>query len=161
MKTLIIYASKYGCTENCASYLKDQLSSEVELIDINKTDQKIDLETFDTILIGGSIYAGKLYSKELRTFCQNNVDELCKKRIGLFLCCAQPDTDDLFLKNFPSALLEHAELTKTFGSEARLEAMKFLDKTILKAVTKGDFSSFEISHENIEKFAKRFNKNMT
>ena len=157
MRTLIIYASKYGCTADCATYLKDQLLSDVELVDINKTDKKIELATFDTILIGGSIYAGKLYSKELRTFCQNHVEALCKKRIGLFLCCAQPDTDDLFLKNFPSALLDHAEITKTFGSEARLETMKLLDKTILKAVTKGDFSSFKISHENIKKFAEKFN----
>lgn len=157
MKTLITYASKYGCAADCAAHLKDQLSSNVTMVDINKSDQKIELENFDTIIIGGSIYAGQLYSKELRTFCKNHVDDLIKKNIGLFICCAQPDTSDLFAKNFPPKLLEHAKTTMTFGSEARLEEMKFIDKTILKAVTKGDFSSFKISHDNIKKFAKIFN----
>ena len=156
MKTLIIYASKYGCTADCATYLKDKLSGEITLIDINKTDEQIQVETFDTIIIGGSIYAGQL-SKKLRTFCKNNIDILSKKRIGIFLCCVQADeTDKFFTANFPPELLKHAEATEVFGSEARFEKMKFLDKTILKAVTKGDFSSFKISYDNIDKFAKIF-----
>ena len=156
MKTLIIYASKYGCTADCATYLKDKLSSGVTLTDINKNN-KIELENFDTITIGGSIYAGQLYSKELRSFCKNNLDTLRKKRVGIFLCCAQADQASVFFtKNFPSELLEHAKATEVFGSEARLEKMKFVDKTLLKAVTKGDFSSFKISYENIDKFAEMF-----
>jgi len=153
MRTLIIYASKYGCTAECAIHLKDKLSGDVILIDINKTDQQIKLETFDTVIIGGSIYAGQL-SKKLRIFCKSNIEMLCKKRVGLFLCCAETNkANEFFSANFPSELLEHAEITEVFGSEARLEKMKFAHKTILKAVTKGDFSSFKISHESIEKFA--------
>jgi len=158
MKTLIIYASKYGCTAECATYLKDKLTSETTLIDINKSNKKIEFETFETIIIGGSIYAGQLYSKELRAFCKNNADFLLNKKIGIFLCCAQTDQRGEFLtKNFPAKLLSHAKATDAFGSEARIEKMKFLDKGILKAVTKGDFSSFKIDYETIDKFAKIFN----
>ena len=157
MKILIIYASKYGCTADCATSLKDKLSGDTKLIDIKKNEQQIELENFDTIIIGGSIYAGQL-SKKLRTFCKDNINTLRKKRVGIFLCCAQTDqTDKLFTANFPAELLDHAKAMKVFGSEARLEKMKFLDKTILKAVAKGDFSSFKISHENIDKFAEIFN----
>ena len=158
MKTLIIYASKYGCTADCATYLKDKLSGDVALIDINKANKKIELESFSSVIIGGSIYASQLYSKELRMFCKNNTDTLRKKKIGIFLCCAQVDeAREFFTKNFPAELLEHAKATEIFGSEARLEKMKFLDKKILNLVTKGDFSSFTISYENIDKFAKIFN----
>jgi len=157
MKTLIIYASKYGCTADCADYLKGKLSGDVTLIDINKADEHIELQKFDTVIIGGSIYAGQL-SKKLRMFCKNNIEVLHKKRVGIFLCCAETDkANEFFSANFPSGLLEHAIITRVFGSEARLEKMKFAHKAILKAVTKGDFSSFRISHENIDQFAKAFN----
>ncbi|HBF6252016.1 TPA: flavodoxin, partial [Clostridioides difficile] len=39
-----------------------------------------------------------------------------------------------------------------FGSEARLEKMKFLDKLIMKAVSKGNYDSFRISQDNIDNF---------
>lgn len=152
MKTLVVYASKYGCTADCAHYIKTNLSGDVTLIDIKETNQQIELEKFDTIIIGGSVYISKI-SKKLRTFCENNLDLLIKKRIGIFLCCALSEQAEEFLAtNFPSALLEHAKTMKTLGSEARLEKMSFLDRMIIKAVTKGDFSNFKISHENLEVF---------
>ena len=157
MKTLIIYASKYGCTADCAADLKDKLTSDVTLIEIDEADNQIELETFDTVIIGGSIYAGQM-SKKLRMFCSSNIETLCKKRIGLFLCCADiRQVDKFFETNFPAKLLEHAEITKNFGSEARLDKMKFMDKKILTAVTKGDFDSFKISYDNIKEFADVFN----
>ena len=156
MKTLIIYASKYGTVADCATHLKSKLASDVTLVDVKKINKDLDLEQFDTIIIGGSIYAGSI-SKALKLFCTENLEQLCQKNIGLFLCCGQmSEANEFFTKNFPSKLLEHAKITKAFGSEARLEKMKLLDKSILKAVTKGNFSSFEISYDNIAKFAETF-----
>ena len=154
MKTLIVYASKYGCVADCANYLKSNLTDDVTLIDINKTNGPIEPEKFDTIIIGGSIYIGKV-SKKLRTFCENNLDILTKKKIGIFICCGLTEQANEFLTaNFPSELLKNAKVKKAFGSEARLEKMSFLDKTIIKAVTKGDFSSFKVSNENLEAFVR-------
>jgi len=156
MKTLIIYTSKYGCTADCAKHLKSQLSSDITLIDAKKHDKKIALEQFDTVIIGCSIYMDRI-SKELHSFCEGNIETLCQKKLGFFLCCGLADKVDEFLtNNFPAKLLEHAQMTAHFGSEARLDKMKFLDKCILRAVTKGDFSPFKISYENIEKFAEVF-----
>ncbi len=36
MNTLIVYASKYGCTEKCARLLADQLTGTVELHHLKK-----------------------------------------------------------------------------------------------------------------------------
>ncbi|MCL2827631.1 MAG: flavodoxin domain-containing protein [Oscillospiraceae bacterium] len=152
MKTLIIYASKYGCTADCANYLKTNLPGDVTLIDINKASGQMELNRFDTIIIGGSVYVSKV-SKNLRGFCESNLDLLCKKRVGIFLCCALSEqADEVLHTNFPSALLHHVKTIQTFGSEARLEQMTFLDKTIIKAVTKGDFSKFQISKERMDEF---------
>ena len=155
MKNLIVYFSKYGCTADCAGYLKSKLQGDVNLIDINAAAQ-IDISLYDSIIIGSSVYVGKV-SKKLRKFCEDNLAALTKKRIGIFLCCALADqADEFFTDNFPPALLDGAVIKKVFGSDARLEKMSFLDKTMIKLVTKGDFSNFKISHESIDEFAREF-----
>jgi len=155
MKTLIVYASKYGCTADCAAKLKNLLSGDIALADINKIVPNV--HDFNTVIIGGSVYIGKI-SKKLKIFCESNLNALLEKQVGIFLCCALKDqVNEVLTSNFPPALLTHSKVTETFGSEARLDKMSFLDKTIIKAVTKGDFSSFKISDESIEAFAKKLN----
>ena len=157
MKTLIIYTSKYDCTTDCALFLKSKLLSDVTLIDAKKYDEKVDLEQFDTVIIGSSVYMGRI-SKELHLFCEENLEVLYQKKLGFFLCCGLAnEINEFFTANFPAKLLEQAQATAHFGSEARLKKMKFLDKCMLRAVTKNDFSPFQILHENIEKFAEAFN----
>ena len=157
MKALIIYASKYGTVADCAKQLKSKLLGEATLVDIKQMDQSLELTKFDTVIIGGSVYADHI-SKALKSFCKSNLEVLCQKELGLFLCCGLTDqANEFFENNFPPKLLEHAKITLPFGSEARLEKMKFLDKTILKAFAKGDFSPFKILEENIDKFAEAFN----
>jgi len=153
MKTLIVYASKYGCTADCANFLKEKLEGDITLVDINKAPGQLDVNVYDTIVIGGSVYVGKI-SKKLRAFCESNLDTLLRKRIGVYLCSALTDQfNDTLNNNFPTLLLENAKAVKLFGSEARLEKMNFVDKIIIKAVTKGDFSGFRISNNHIDEFA--------
>lgn len=158
MNTILIYSSKYGCTADCANYLKINLSGHVALVDINKADTQIGLEKFDTIIIGSSIYVGAV-SKKLRMLCNNNIDLLSKKRVGIFLCCAFPEQANEYLSaNFSSILLENAKAVKIFGGEARLEKMNFLDKLIMKSATKGNYENLKISHENLENFVREMNE---
>jgi len=157
METLIIYASKYGCTADCAAYLKDKLNGNVTLVDINKAD-KLGLDKFDRVIIGGSVYIGKV-AKKLRVFCEGNVDSLTQKAVGIFLCCALVDEADAVLAaNFPVALLKNAKVVGFFGSEARMEKMGFFDRMLIKAVTKGDFSKFKISTERMDEFVVEINR---
>ena len=59
MNTIIIYSSKYGCTKDCANILKNKLSDNVTIVDINNNN-KIELSKFDKIIIGSSIYVGSV-----------------------------------------------------------------------------------------------------
>jgi len=153
MKTLIVYASKYGCTADCANLLKKKLTGDITLVDINKAPEQLDVNGYDTIIIGGSVYVGQV-SKKLRAFCEDNLDALLKKRVGVFLCSALADQfNDTLKNNFPVLLLENAKTVKLFGSEARLKKMNFFDKMLIKTVTKGDFSGFRISNDCIDEFA--------
>lgn len=159
MKTLIVYSSKYGCTADCAKYLSTKSSGETTLADINKATNPVEPDSYDTIIIGGSVYIGKV-SKKLREFCESNLHTLTGKRIGIFLCCAQPEQANEFLTaNFPPTLLDKAITTSVFGSEIRLENMSFFDKTIIKAVTKGGFSKYKTSTENMDEFVQKMGMN--
>lgn len=153
MNTIIIYSSKYGCAKDCADYLKSSLSDNVTLFDINNTDSSIiDLETYDTIILGSSIYIGAI-SKKMQTFCMKHVDVLSNKTMGIFLCCGFPaEIDSYFTKNFPSLLLEKAAITACFGGDARPQNMKFIDKVVLKVATKGNYEHLKISYENMDSF---------
>jgi len=158
LETLIIYASKYGCTEDCAVYLKNKLTNGATLVDVNKMDKRFDISGYGKIIIGGSVYIGKV-AKKLRAFCVDNLNGLNDKEVGIFLCCALGEqADEVLANNFPPELIKNARSVKIFGSEARLEKMGLIDRTLIKAVTKGDFSKFVISHEQMDEFIKEMDR---
>lgn len=156
MSTIIIYSSKYGCTTDCAKYLKSALSGSVTLTDIDNTNV-VSLDNYDTVIIGSSIYIGKI-SKKIQQLCKEKLNLLNQKKVGIFLCCAFPEQINEYLTtNFPSALLECAATVKCFGGEARVDKMKFIDKSIMKAALKGNNKKLQISHKNMDSFIKELN----
>lgn len=165
MKILILYASKYGCTEDCTSYLKDKikdnlkdkLKQEVKTINL-KGAEHVDLQHYDWIIIGGSIYIGKI-QKEVKLFCEQNLQILLTKNIVLFMCCTTPDQEsEFFSKNFPASLRKHAEKTVNMGGELRQHKMGFFDKKITAMVSKLEPKKNEILYKNIDELADFLNK---
>ena len=90
MKTAIVYATKYGCTKECAEILKTYLHGEVNILSA-KAD-KINLSQYDAVFIGGSVYMGKI-QKEITQFCKRNLKQLLHTKIGLFVEIAVPASD--------------------------------------------------------------------
>lgn len=152
MKILVLYAGKYGCTESCVNYLKDKLKHDVKLKNL-KNSGPIHLQEYDWIIVGGSVYMGKI-QKEVKQFCMNNLQALLTKHIALFLCCTTPEqADDYFKNNFPPQLLGHAAQTVNFGGELRPDKMSFLDWTVTTLVSKLEPKKYEILYHNIEQLA--------
>ncbi|MEG0919102.1 MAG: flavodoxin domain-containing protein [Anaerovoracaceae bacterium] len=157
MNTLILYASKYGCAMDCGVEVKNKLSGDVVLVDIKNNNDKINLEQYDTVIIGSSIYVGAI-PKELKNFCADNIDILKSKKVGIFLCCASMDeADKYFESNFPEDLLRSAKVVKAFGGEARVDKMGFMDKMIVKVATKGNPQGLKINRESLDEFARIMN----
>ena len=73
-KTLIAYATKHGSTEECARSLAGKMNSESDLLNL-KEKKHVDLNAYDKIIIGGSIYAGRIQI-EVSEFCSKNLTEL-------------------------------------------------------------------------------------
>jgi menaquinone-dependent protoporphyrinogen oxidase len=157
MKTLIIYASKHGCTEKCSRLLMDKLNGEVKIVDIKK-ESVPEIALFDNIIIGGSIYVGRI-QKEVNEFCLKNINQLKNKNLGFFICCMREnDIAETQIKtSFPEELLTNAVVKGYFGGEFIFKKMNFLEKFIVKKVSKIDKDTSTISKENINKFAQSIN----
>lgn len=155
MKNLIIYGTKHGTAEKCCKLLKNKLSGEVTIINI-KTENSPDLSTFDNVIIGGSIYAGRI-QKEIKNFCIKNLDALKSKRLGLFICGLSGDKFEAQLNNaFPKELISAAVAKEFFGGEVVYGKMNFFEKFIMKKITKTDKDFSNLLEENINKFSSTF-----
>lgn len=154
----IFYASKYGTTEKAVKGLEKNLKSNgcsVEVFNIKKDKPVLnEKKTFDLILVGGSIYMGKI-QKEVTNFCEKNEDILLNNRLGLFLCCAsEDDFESQLTNNFSEKIIDHASSKGYFGYGYNLEKMNFLYKKIIKKVANVSSSENAIKDESIETFAK-------
>jgi menaquinone-dependent protoporphyrinogen oxidase len=152
MKTLIIYATKHGSAESCSKLLKSKLTGEVEIVNIKK-DAIPDLSAFDKIIIGGSIYVGKI-QKEISSFCSKNLNDLIKKKLGLFICGMNKDSAETELNTaFPQELLNSAVSKECFGGEFKLSHMNMLERFMVKVISKTDKDVSMLSDENISRLA--------
>lgn len=134
MKTLILYASKYGATAECARLLAQELGPRAELH--NLEEGAPDLAGADAVLVGGPIYAGML-RKPVKEFCKKQEAALLEKKLGLFLCCTTPaQAEDFLRQNLPAALLEHAGAKENLGGVLPTGKVRAMDKMILSMVAK-------------------------
>lgn len=157
MKTLIIYSSKYGSTKDCAELLKNKLDGTADILNIQEK-KKVNLDNYDTIILGSSIYVGSV-SKKLKEYCNQNLDELREKRVGIFINCGfEREKEQYFAQNFPQSLLTHALVKECFGGEARMERMNFFYRFIMKKVSKGSYKEMKLNIINIESFASTMNE---
>lgn len=160
MKTLIVYGSTYGYASDCVQRLKAMLKGEVAVADAEKGGVP-EIGGFDAVIIGGSVYMGKI-QKSVKQFCEQNAAALAAKKLGLFLCCGLPEEFEQSLKNsFPAALLESAAVKACFGGELRMDRMKFVHKAITNMMVKANEKSGKQGAaplpENIEKLAEAMN----
>lgn len=157
MNTLIAYGTKYGCAQKCAMKLAKELDGNVELVNL-KEKGTVNLSGYDRVIIGGSVYIGRI-QKEVSEFISANLNVLLKKEVGLFICGMQEG--DMMEKeiadNFPAELISKAKSVKNFGGEFIFKKMNFMEKAIVKKVSKISSDRSDIHHDNIKKLAMDLN----
>lgn len=157
-RTLIAYATKHGSSGECARALAVKMTSETEIFNL-KDKKQIDLKDYDRVIIGGSIYAGRI-QKEVTDFCSKNENELQGKKIGFFICGMSEGevAEKQIAASFPAALLSRSIAKENFGGKFDFSKMNFMEKVIVKKVAKVDSDSSSISEDAIEKFALAMNE---
>lgn len=160
MKTLIVYASKYGCTETCAKRLAEQMTGDTELLSLKEKKDAIEWDAYDTVIVGGSVYVGKI-QKEVSEFCAKHLELLKQKRIGLFICGMQEDDvlQQELLQSFPEELVTIAIAKDHLGGAFDFEKMNLMERMIVKKVSKVTASVSNISEDSISTFAIAMNLN--
>ncbi|MCL2837479.1 MAG: flavodoxin domain-containing protein [Oscillospiraceae bacterium] len=151
MKTLILYASKYGAAEEIARRIAKNIEVAV-VCDLKQKDIP-KLSQFDCVIIGSSIYAGAI-RKEAKTFISQNADELCKKRVGLFLSGFETEKEaEVFNQNFPPQLLQAAKAKFFAGGIFDPKKVGGAERFIYKLVTKQTDYKDTIDNDKIAHFA--------
>lgn len=151
MSTLIAYATKYGFTKACAEMLAKKLDEKADIYDLSGS--RPNLVQYNKVIIGGSIYAGKIRKPAAR-FCTENLNTLKGKKLGLFIC-GMADGDDArkqLESSFPKELLSVAVAKDSFGGECDYKKMNFLERFIMKKITGSDKSQSRIAEDNITHF---------
>lgn len=157
MNTLIVYGTKYGCAQKCAMELAKEFDGDVELVNL-KEKGNVNLSRYDRVIIGGSVYIGRI-QKEVSEFITANLDVLLKKETGLFICGMQEGDmmEKEITENFPAELISKAKSVKSFGGEFNFKKMNFMEKAIVKKISKVSSDKSDIHHENIKKLAMDLN----
>lgn len=162
MKTLIAYASKHGTTKKAVEKLAEELTGDVVVLNLeDRAASKTSIEDFNRIIIGGSIYIGKI-QKSVRKFSETNLEKLLNvEKLGLFICCGSEDKDmEQLLNSFSDKLIEKAEVKGYFGYGYDLKKLGFIQRTMLKKAAGVEESESNIKYDNISKFAEEFERDL-
>lgn len=77
-KTVVIYGSKYGSTQKYAMWIAEELGCHIYN---NRESGKIDFKEYDTVILGGGLYAGGISGSSIIT---KRWEELKNKNIVIF-----------------------------------------------------------------------------
>jgi len=159
MKTLIVFATKYGSAEICAEKIKSRLQSDADILNL-KNNKNPNINEYDTVIVGGSIHAGRIQGI-VKKFCTANEKTLLQKKIGIFVCCMYEGdkAQQQFNDAFSESLRVHASAQGILGGILDFDKMNFLEKTMVKKVAGVEESQFNISEENITSFVQSLQKN--
>jgi len=162
MNTAIIYTTKYGTTEKVAQVIAERLAGDqISLINLKK-DKHPNINSFDGIILGTSIYAGTS-SKIMQSFCKKNMVALVQKRLAIFVCGMEPDPtkqQQELTNAYPDELLQHAVFKCFAGGEFLFDKMNFIERAIIKRIAKTDTDKnvSQIMVENIDKLVEGYGK---
>lgn len=158
MNTLILYCSKYGATEKCVNLINDNLRKKADVINLKNYNSTVDINDYNTILIGGGVYAGRVQS-ELTEFVKTNEKCLQSKNIGVFLCCKDEEKAMEYIEtNFPNWLIKKSFMLTHLGHEININKMNFAEKFLLKSLFKIKESYSELNHDSIDKIVSKIDK---
>lgn len=154
MKTAVLFASHYGCAEKCAAKIAGKSAGETEIFNLDKSGPGT-LDAYDTVIIGGSVRAGKI-QKSVRHFCKKNLEALKMKRLGLFLCCMAEGSkaEEQFAQAFPKDLIEAAAAKGLFGGAYDFDKMNWLDKALVKKISGVTASVSKLKEDEVDSFVR-------
>ena len=150
MKTIILYASKYGAAAEIAQRIAGKIDGAV-IHDLKKDPPS--LAEYDCVIFGSSVYAGAI-RKEAKVFLSKNAHLLREKKLGLFLCGIGAEGEKTYFDaNFSPEILQAAKARSFLGGIFDPEKANLFERFIIKIVTKKSDPVNTIDDGKIGQFA--------
>ena len=149
MKTIIIYATKYGA----AGEIARRIAGKMDGAAIHELNQNIpSLADFDCVIFGSSIYAGMIRRKA-KMFLSKNANVLKEKKLGLFLSGLDAAGEKKYFdSNFSREILEKAKATSFLGGVFDPKKAGMLERLVMKVVSGRSVYVNTINDGKIEQF---------
>jgi len=151
MKTIVLYATKYGGAAEVARLIAARFDGAVTH-DL-KQENIPALDDFECVIIGSSVYAGS-FRKEAKLYFAQNSGELCKKKLGIFSCgMSKSESAEAFKTNVPDDVLAATVAICTPGGIFDPTKANFFERLIIRIITKQSGLINNIDEEKINDFA--------
>ena len=157
LKTLIVFVTKNGTTEECAQRLRERLGrGDTDLLNL-RVQKLPDFDAYDCIILGSYIHYGHI-GKRLKHFIALHKEMLLEKKLGIYLCKGFPiDRMDPFEENFGKKILKHTVVRDCFGGILNPSKLKGKEKKlanmVLDASAAQNLDAPKLCDERIERFA--------
>ncbi len=157
MNTLVLFSSKHGSAKYAAERIASKLKNDFTIVDLDRKSN-ISLEQFDSVIMGGSVYAGRMRSSIVK-FVKKNENELAKKKLGFYIICMSPmeKVPNFFIDFYGKSLAEKAAAKEIFGGKYDFDKMNFIEKFIIKKISGVNSTVSTIDEDLITKFSEKFN----
>ena len=173
MRSVIIFSSTDGQTKKICEVIKDNLLNKDEhrLVSIENVSD-VNIESYDSIIIGASIRYGKHNSK-VTNFVKKNINFLQKKKNAFFSVNVvarkkgkdTPETNPYVQKFLNKTKWKPSKLS-VFAGKVDYPRYNFLNKQVIRFImfiTKGPTDitkTYEFTNwDNVKNFAKEINEN--
>ena len=146
MKTVILYESKHGTTEKCATYIKDKHNIQ-DIMKISEFNGKI--SDYERIIIGTPVYIGQI-NKKVKAFIELNQDILFGKEVMIFICGMNDENyEQMLTMNFSEDMIKHARIIHV-GGAYDFHKLGFFNKFIVKKIAKVNHSIERIKYDQLD-----------
>ena len=132
MKGIILYASKYGSTKRYAEWLAEKTG--FDCVETKKAKIE-DVKQYDTILLGGGIYASGIAGL---SFLKKNITQLREKKVIVFCDGASPYEERAFQQIVAHNLKDSLAGLPCFYCRGAWDpdAMSLADRTLCRMLQK-------------------------
>ena len=134
----IIYATRYGATEDTARWIAKGMEQNVDLLNIATMDADAVIKKYDAFVIGSGVWLGGV-DKRILAFMDKYADKLDKRLPGTFIVCGTEGDSEAGQKRIEKyfkqlhAPLKHPPVNhKALGGRLVVEKLTAEDKAALE-----------------------------
>jgi len=136
-KGAILYATRYGSTEETALWLAEGIKAETSVLNIESVDFSAVPNAYDFLILGSGIWVGGVH-KEIKRFIQTEGSSIDGKVVATFVVCGSRGDDPAgqkriqgYLDQINQHLTQPPKLSTSFGGRLVLDRLRPEDKEAL------------------------------